>query len=45
MTCDECNEKENCAFYEQGAEECVYEYLCAVHDHLKERNNKNEKNC
>lgn len=44
MTCDECNEKEHCAFYEQGADECVYEYHCTVHKQIKERYNKNEKN-
>ena len=25
--CDNCKEKDSCAFYEKGAEECVYDAL------------------
>ena len=28
--CDSCAEKDKCAFYEAGAEECVYEVLAVA---------------
>lgn len=28
--CDNCKEKEKCPFYEEGAEECVYEAMAQM---------------
>lgn len=27
FTCDKCGDKNHCAFYEPGADECPYDYM------------------
>lgn len=35
FTCDKCEAKTHCAFYEPGAEECPYDYMRPIHEEGK----------